>query len=295
MPTVITHTLKKDGSGDYTTIKAWIAAVQRDLVAADEIAQLDIYKAGWNDATPLVESYIDFRGFTTDATRRVEVNVVDSDRHTFIANTGFVLGFSGSYGLVAEAGCHVTFTGLELADSAISYTFTALSDCKMVKCLTRGITRPSYNGYAENSLVVLTENRPDDTGLAYKDATLVNCAVILVGTGGGWNGDVGLRDSDCTNTLCYRAQAKITYDPFFTCTGDYNASNDTSSPGANSVDNITTADLVDYAGGDYRTKASSSLATAGSGGTFIGAFLEESGGEPTFQSAWALGVNTIIG
>jgi hypothetical protein len=62
-------------------------------------------------------------------------------------------------------------------------------------------------------------------------------------------------------------------------TGDYNASDSdpTNVPGGNSVA-ATTADLVDYAGGDYRTKASSSLATAGSGGTFIGAFLEESGG-----------------
>lgn len=67
-------------------------------------------------------------------------------------------------------------------------------------------------------------------------------------------------------------------------TGDYNASDSdpTNVPGGNSV-SATTADLVDYAGGDYRTKASSSLATAGSAGTFIGAFLEESGGGTTVE------------
>jgi hypothetical protein len=67
-------------------------------------------------------------------------------------------------------------------------------------------------------------------------------------------------------------------------TGDYNASDSDplNVPGGNSIA-ATTADLVDYAGGDYRTKLSSSLATAGSGGTFIGAFLEESGGGTTVE------------
>lgn len=40
----------------------------------------------------------------------------------------------------------------------------------------------------------------------------------------------------------------------------------------------TSSELVDFANGDYRTKATSTLATAGQGGTFIGAFLEASSG-----------------
>ena len=66
---------------------------------------------------------------------------------------------------------------------------------------------------------------------------------------------------------------------------DYNASSDTTAVGANSLQNRTTADLVDYAGNDYRTKSSSALATAGDGGTFIGYKLEASTGiEVTGQS-----------
>jgi hypothetical protein len=38
----------------------------------------------------------------------------------------------------------------------------------------------------------------------------------------------------------------------------------------------TSSELVDFAGGDYRTKATSFLATAGTGGSFIGAALEAS-------------------
>ena len=43
------------------------------------------------------------------------------------------------------------------------------------------------------------------------------------------------------------------------------------------VNNDTTLEMVNFAGGDYRIKSTSSLATAGSGGTFIGAFLEAGG------------------
>lgn len=61
---------------------------------------------------------------------------------------------------------------------------------------------------------------------------------------------------------------------------DYNASDDTSSPGANSLDNRTIADVVNFAGSDFRTAAASALATAGDGTNedYIGFALEVSGG-----------------
>lgn len=46
----------------------------------------------------------------------------------------------------------------------------------------------------------------------------------------------------------------------------------------NTLNYDATSDLVNFAGGDYRTKSSSSLATAGEGGTFVGAFLESATG-----------------
>jgi len=46
----------------------------------------------------------------------------------------------------------------------------------------------------------------------------------------------------------------------------------------NTINTDTTAEMVDYANGDYRIKSASTLATAGQGGTFIGAFLEASSG-----------------
>lgn len=69
------------------------------------------------------------------------------------------------------------------------------------------------------------------------------------------------------------------FDGTFSASSDFNAGDDTSAPGSNSLDNRTTADLADFAGGDFRTASASALATAGTGPTpFIGAYLESGGG-----------------
>ena len=37
MPTIVNFTIKKDGSGSYTSIKSAVLAEGKDLVAADEL------------------------------------------------------------------------------------------------------------------------------------------------------------------------------------------------------------------------------------------------------------------
>jgi hypothetical protein len=52
----------------------------------------------------------------------------------------------------------------------------------------------------------------------------------------------------------------------------------------NTLNTDTTLEMVNFAGGDYRIKSTSTLATAGQGGTFIGAFLEAGGGGSTLTA-----------
>ena len=73
-----------------------------------------------------------------------------------------------------------------------------------------------------------------------------------------------------------------------TAGSDYNAASGNSAPGPNSLQNRTTADLVDYAGGDYRTAASSVLSTAGEDGTFIGFGVEAAAAGVTIDGAVTL-------
>ena len=70
-----------------------------------------------------------------------------------------------------------------------------------------------------------------------------------------------------------------------------NASEDLT--GSSGLTGFTSAELVNFAGNDFRTKAVSTLATAGTAPEgFIGAFLEVSAGG--FQAAWAINANKLI-
>ncbi|MFA4972392.1 MAG: IPT/TIG domain-containing protein [bacterium] len=46
MPTVITSTVKPDGTGDYLTLQAWIAAKAENLITADHIQRAVVYSGG---------------------------------------------------------------------------------------------------------------------------------------------------------------------------------------------------------------------------------------------------------
>ena len=69
MATEIVHTIKASG-GDYSSLSAWEAAQQRDLVSADEIAVAECY--GFVDTSGAI---ID--GWTTDSTRYIEVRAAE--------------------------------------------------------------------------------------------------------------------------------------------------------------------------------------------------------------------------
>lgn len=70
-------------------------------------------------------------------------------------------------------------------------------------------------------------------------------------------------------------------------TGQLTINTCASEDGTGTYTGYTSAELVNFAGNDFRTKSTSALATLGSGGSFIGAFLEAGGG-PTFQPAWII-------
>jgi hypothetical protein len=60
----------------------------------------------------------------------------------------------------------------------------------------------------------------------------------------------------------------------------------------NTVNYDPTNDFVDFSGGDYRIKSNSPLATAGEGGTFVGAFLEAGG--VTFRQSWITNYSGVV-
>lgn len=80
MAITITKTIKPSG-GDYTSLSAWEAGMQKDLVTADEISVAECYSM--EDTTAVT---ID--GWTTDATRYVKIYTPTAERHGGKWNTG---------------------------------------------------------------------------------------------------------------------------------------------------------------------------------------------------------------
>ncbi|MCP3697159.1 MAG: hypothetical protein GY920_01115, partial [Aliivibrio sp.] len=137
---------------------------------------------------------------------------------------------------------------------------------------------------------------------ADKSLTLINSVIAKVdGLVSATQGNINLSNTTVTDRLIIRAETLLTIlnsnsiaNDWLLGRGNYTNSDTlvnycyikqnapTSDFGTGSSNNTintdTTSEMVDYAGGDYRIKATSTLATAGQGGTFIGAFLEASSG-----------------
>ena len=77
MPTIVSHSIIEDGSGDYTSVDAWQSGTVRDLVAADEIEH-GIIQGSWTN--PETES-IAIGGWTSDATRYIILEATGAARH----------------------------------------------------------------------------------------------------------------------------------------------------------------------------------------------------------------------
>ncbi len=79
MATIRTRTVKPSG-GDYTSLSAWEAGEQADIVSLDEIRQAECYSM--SDTTAIT---ID--GWTTDATRYIRIYTPSAERHDGKYNT----------------------------------------------------------------------------------------------------------------------------------------------------------------------------------------------------------------
>ena len=181
MPTLVTKTLKKDGSGDYTTISSFVAAEAADLVATDTVLRLEIYKSGWDKATPLTENFIEFgNNFTTDSTRYVELYVADSDRHTFTENTGFVMSLGASFGFVVRNE-YIVVDGIEFYNCTSSNAlWYQASNAQFKNCMLYDITADNCGlFYAENCIAYnYAQTSQAASAMAY-NSTSLNCTFII--------------------------------------------------------------------------------------------------------------------
>lgn len=303
MATTVNKTIKSAG-GDYTSLNAWEAANQGDLVAADEIRQAECFD--FADT-----SFITIDGSTTDATRYMRVYGAAGDEAQMPFSTssyrlqpsdGNVLVLSDDYIRVEriQITCNAT-------SSARSCVLVNNRDIRLVGVLLRNtgtqancgvkMQEPaSQTSYCINCVAINTGTGSADGfqangGGANATGRFYNCTAIGWNNGFNKNARIGI----AKNCLSY-GNSGSDFAGTWDTGSDYNASEDaTASVGANSRINQTFT-FVNAGSGDYHL--SSSDAGAKDHGVDLSAdanfpFSTDFDGE-TRSGTWDIGADEIV-
>ncbi len=280
MPTTVTKTVKSSG-GNYTSLVSFEAGEQRDLVAADEIAEAECHGFDDNAAGNCV-----FDGWTTDATRFIRIRApageyptmpTASGKYRLIGNGDNPLQFAVDYVRVERI---TVMTSGSFSGGIIcigSWGFGSREGIHIIGCLlAHNATTTGDSGYglilpstdADHDIRVINTVVYRDPAISvaandgirvYGGARIYNCSVAgKFGTG--ISGFYGANNPTVRNCLSYGATTADFWDSFNT--KEHNASKDGTAPGANSLTSIADP-FVDYNGGDLHLKAGSSLIGAG--------------------------------
>lgn len=181
MATTVTKTVKTSG-GDYTSLSAWEAGEQGDLVTADEIRQAECYAMA--DTTAVI---ID--GSTTDATRYLRVYTPTAERHAGAWNTGkYYLEVSTGVGItVTDA--NVYLEGLQILTNGTRAATVGGADNdnqRISDCIFRGGTQPTVylDGSADKYIWNCIIYGGTEQGLRVFVAVKIYSCTIIGGTYG---------------------------------------------------------------------------------------------------------------
>lgn len=297
MATTITHTVRASG-GDYADLSTWEAAQQRDLVTADEIAKAECYNdwpSGLDDQ-PIID------GWTTDATRYVEVTVASGHRHDGAFGSGFYISTDKSYGFAFQmaVGGYVRYVEVHnkttLPSGAAFYVTSG--SATVVNCLGR-TDSPSGNNQAFRNTVgdLISCKGKSASGIAFHynnytaNVEWSNCVAVDSATGFSMN-TAGAQYPTLTNCVAYN------------CTTDYtgteNASSATCATSAAStaysfvtVTGVASSDFVDPSTDNYHLASGSSL--IGVGTNLYSTFTTDIDGDTWPSSgAWDIGFDYYV-
>lgn len=265
-----------DGSGDFTDLRDAVNAQAKDRVALDDGVTFELKGALVQTST----FYIDFVGWITDATRKVIIKPAAGEENTGILNANTTYWSTPNITVgssIYPRNANVEIRDLELRDI---HGLTGEYKLTMYSCLIYEsrltIAQCSlYNCIVYNCGQVSSVN---NYGVSCSYCNLHQCTVYCDLLHGGYGGQMVLRYNQplgfVTNCLIINETigGYINYRDIENSIADYNADSENLAAGTTTFI-CTTADMVDFAGGNLSTKDTSSLFTAGDGGSRIGAFI----------------------
>lgn len=261
MPTTVVKTIRASG-GDYTTLSAWEAANQGDLVAADEIRVAECYNdwpGGLNDAV-----YLD--GSTEDATRYLMITVAPGHRHDGTPGTGFHIRRDQDWLTLVRlnASSRARLEWLDARNGATNGTAYDIQQGWATNCIARGGYRGFGSCRVNSRLVNCLAIGPSSIAAFeltdWQNAQALNCVAAGASYGFRYNKGTGAVLKNCVaygNTTNYSG----TYAAASTNNASSSASDD--APGGSSVWNVTSAAFADAANNDFHLASGSVLIGAG--------------------------------
>jgi hypothetical protein len=258
MTTTVTSTIKPSG-GDYTTLTAWEAAKQGNLVTADQIQAAECYtfSGGLDDALTI-------DGSTTDSTRYLKVTVAAGNRHTGIPQTGFYIKKSQNSGYLFKVSDNYTkaeWIDLENTGNTDSYCFYfSERNCTLTNCIakTSGTNTPGFFLTHLNQLnCCLAYSSSRGFYNDYVKPVLYNCVAANCGTGvhnTTGNGILLKNFVAYNNTTNYSSG---TYDA--ACTNNATSTGSDDAPGGSSVYGVTSAAFNNAASNDFHLSGTGSV------------------------------------
>ena len=275
--------------GDYTSLSSWLASADYSTdwgVGNPATALINGQISGnttVNNGTPPNGALIKENAIAYDGT-----NSATCDR---LVGTGIALSIRDQSIEVSGIFVRTTGSAVALFLGQFESVDANIHDLGVKTSLTNDNAHgiQTYNSGAFNGNIVnVVSEGSGGIGVWLRNSctgTLDHITVVdAAANGSGFRDGIvaGNADNVITNSLSLlAATASGSAEAFagtFSASSGFNASSDATATGSSPQINRTTSDLVDYAGGDFRTALVSDLSTSGSGGGFIGAFLEAGGG-----------------
>ena len=294
MATEVISTIRASG-GDYTTLSAWEAGEQRNLVTADQIEVAECY----DDWPSGLDDQVIVDGWTTDATRYIIIRPASGQGHNGTPGTGFRLAKSLTSDFSAVFRNNVGYTRvekLEVVQSSTSGSFrhafilngsnAVASGCLVSSKAGYGFSLSGFAVRAENCLAYACSsagfNFANNLGKVY------NC--VSAGNTTGCNSDGS--SVVVSNSVAYSNTAG--YSGTWSASSTNNASSAASgAPGANAVYSVASSDFANAASNNFHLSSGSVL--RGAGTNLYSIFTTDIDGDMRPSSgAWDIGFDYYV-
>lgn len=302
--TVITKTIKPSG-GDYTSLAAWEAGRQGDLVAADTIEVAECYAAIKDTSRVIID------GWTTGANNYIKIYTPASERHDGKWHTSKyqIKWDTFSADLIYINEDYVRIDGLQL--DVTNYAGIRMGAVTGEIHISNTIAKGNPSATTNNKGFELAVRSPgvlkmwNSIAYDFKNATGTNIGFQVYDTGSiyiynctAYNCELGFYALFASSPYVYNNIANACTDGFAvnasTWIGNYNISDlPDDAPGANSK-NSTTVSFVDAANKDFHLSASDTAAKdSGQTNPASGLYSDDIDGQ-TRTGTWDIGADEYV-